>query len=115
MLFFLKAAATIENGEVAPREHPTPQPGAGEVLVKVAAAGLNGDTIMHFGGNDLIDLTNINSTLVSSLGYSGNSTSGILTISDGTHSAAIDMIGNYSLASFGYITDSNGGTLIKFV
>jgi putative PIG3 family NAD(P)H quinone oxidoreductase len=43
-------AATIENGEVAPREHPTPQPGAGEVLVKVAAAGLNGADLMQRAG-----------------------------------------------------------------
>ena len=43
-------AATIENGEVAPREHPTPQPGAGEVLVEVAAAGLNGADLMQRAG-----------------------------------------------------------------
>jgi NADPH2:quinone reductase len=35
-------AATIEHGEVVPREHPTPEPGTGEVLVRVCAAGLNG-------------------------------------------------------------------------
>jgi putative PIG3 family NAD(P)H quinone oxidoreductase len=43
-------AATIENGTVAPREHPTPQAGAGEVLVKVAAAGLNGADLMQRAG-----------------------------------------------------------------
>jgi putative PIG3 family NAD(P)H quinone oxidoreductase len=44
-------AATIENGAVAPREHPTPQPGAGEVLVKVHAAGLNGADLIQRAGN----------------------------------------------------------------
>ena len=43
-------AATIENGEVAAREHPTPRPGAGEVLVAVAAAGLNGADLLQRAG-----------------------------------------------------------------
>jgi NADPH2:quinone reductase len=43
-------AATIEAGEVVPREHPTPQPGVGEVLVKVAAAGLNGADLLQRAG-----------------------------------------------------------------
>jgi len=43
-------AATIEDGAVSAREHPTPAPGAGEVLVKVAAAGLNGTDLMQVAG-----------------------------------------------------------------
>jgi NADPH:quinone reductase len=44
-------AATIEDGAVFVREHPTPEPGAGEVLVRVAAAGLNGaDLLQRAGG-----------------------------------------------------------------
>jgi putative PIG3 family NAD(P)H quinone oxidoreductase len=35
-------AATIRDGEVVVAEHPDPEPGAGEVLVRVRAAGLNG-------------------------------------------------------------------------
>ncbi len=35
-------AATIRDGEVLVAEHPDPQPGAGELLVRVRAAGLNG-------------------------------------------------------------------------
>ena len=35
-------AATIADGEVIVKEHPDPVPGAGEVLVRVRAAGLNG-------------------------------------------------------------------------
>jgi putative PIG3 family NAD(P)H quinone oxidoreductase len=38
-------AATIRDGAVAIEEHPDPEPGAGEVLVKVHAAGLNGADI----------------------------------------------------------------------
>jgi NADPH:quinone reductase-like Zn-dependent oxidoreductase len=43
-------AATIRDGEVLVAEHPDPQPGAGEVLVRVRAAGLNGaDMLLRKG------------------------------------------------------------------
>src|SRR3954464_3270694 len=44
-------AATIRDGELVVAEHPDPAPGAGEVLVKVASAGLNGaDMLQRRGG-----------------------------------------------------------------
>lgn len=43
-------AATIRDGEVVVDEHPDPQPGAGEVLVRVRAAGLNGADILQRKG-----------------------------------------------------------------
>jgi putative PIG3 family NAD(P)H quinone oxidoreductase len=44
-------AATIRDGEVLVAEHPDPQPGAGEVLVRVHAAGLNGADIHQRAGH----------------------------------------------------------------
>jgi NADPH2:quinone reductase len=38
-------AATIRDGELRVEEHPDPSPGAGEVLVRVRAAGVNGADI----------------------------------------------------------------------
>src|SRR5437660_12835246 len=38
-------AVTIRDGELRIEEHPDPQPGSGEVLVRVRAAGLNGADI----------------------------------------------------------------------
>jgi putative PIG3 family NAD(P)H quinone oxidoreductase len=35
-------AATIRDGEVLVEEHPDPEPGAGQVLVRVRGAGING-------------------------------------------------------------------------
>src|SRR5262245_65141592 len=47
----LMRAATIRDGEVLVDEHPDPEPGAGEVLVRVHAAGLNGaDMLQRKGG-----------------------------------------------------------------
>ena len=43
-------AVTIREGEVVIEEHPDPEPGAGEVLVQVRAAGLNGADMMQRRG-----------------------------------------------------------------
>jgi putative PIG3 family NAD(P)H quinone oxidoreductase len=43
-------AVTIRDGEVLVEEHPDPAPGAGEVLVRVCAAGLNGADMMQRRG-----------------------------------------------------------------
>jgi NADPH:quinone reductase len=43
-------AATIRDGEVVVAQHPDPQPGAGEVLVRVRAAGINGADIHQRAG-----------------------------------------------------------------
>lgn len=40
-------AATIVDGAVVVRDHPDPEPGAGELLVQVRAAGLNGADLMQ--------------------------------------------------------------------
>jgi putative PIG3 family NAD(P)H quinone oxidoreductase len=44
-------AVTIKDGELSVSEHPDPTPGAGEVLVRVAAAGLNGADMMQRRGH----------------------------------------------------------------
>lgn len=43
-------AATVRDNEIVIEEHPDPQPGAAEVLVKVRAAGLNGADMMQKRG-----------------------------------------------------------------
>ena len=43
-------AATIRDGEIAVHEHPDPRPQAGELLVRVRAAGLNGADMMQLAG-----------------------------------------------------------------
>ena len=43
-------AATISDGAVAVAEHPDPEPGSGEVLVRVRAAGLNGADMLQRKG-----------------------------------------------------------------
>lgn len=43
-------AVTISNGNLEWREHPDPEPGHGELLVRVRAAGLNGADMMQRAG-----------------------------------------------------------------
>ncbi|TMK39032.1 MAG: zinc-binding dehydrogenase [Actinobacteria bacterium] len=43
-------AATVRDGEIVVAEHADPQPGAGEVLVRVRAAGLNGADMLQRAG-----------------------------------------------------------------
>jgi NADPH:quinone reductase len=43
-------AATIRDGAIAVEEHPDPEPGAGEVLVRVRAAGINGADMHQLKG-----------------------------------------------------------------
>src|SRR5919197_4399075 len=44
-------AAVIADGEISVQERPDPEPGAGEVLVRVRAGGLNGaDMLQRKGG-----------------------------------------------------------------
>lgn len=43
-------AVTIHDKQLSVEEHPDPEPGSGEVLVRVHAAGLNGADIHQLGG-----------------------------------------------------------------
>src|SRR3954447_13172143 len=43
-------AVTVRNGGVALEEHPDPEPQAGEILVRVHAAGINGADILQMKG-----------------------------------------------------------------
>ncbi len=43
-------AVTIRDGELLVEEHPDPEPGAGEVLVAVRGAGLNGADLLQLKG-----------------------------------------------------------------
>src|SRR3954447_22056659 len=44
-------AATIRDGSVVLEEHPDPEPGAGEILIRVHAAGLNGADMLQRKGH----------------------------------------------------------------
>ena len=59
-----------------------------------------------------IDLIDISFASASLLGYTGNVLSGVVSVGDGTHTALLTLIGNYSIASFHLANDGGGGTML---
>jgi autotransporter passenger strand-loop-strand repeat protein len=60
---------------------------------------------------ETIDLTTV-SFASATLGYTGNTLSGTLTVTDGTHTARLAMLGSYVAANFHLADDTHGGTLV---
>jgi hypothetical protein len=72
-------------------------------------------TVAGFGGQDQIDLGDIAySDVATTLDYWMNSDSsgGTLTVSDGSHTANLSLLGQYAASSFAMASDGHGGTLI---
>ncbi|HEX3863248.1 MAG TPA: hypothetical protein VHY35_16305 [Stellaceae bacterium] len=72
-------------------------------------------TVHGFGGSgtDTFDFRDINFNSVNfSLSYAGNTTQGMLSVTDGMHTAHIALAGNYTTANFHAATDHANGTLI---
>ncbi|HZL00211.1 MAG TPA: hypothetical protein VFC47_09930, partial [Caulobacteraceae bacterium] len=64
-------------------------------------------------GANALDLADITFTSgVTKATFSGSATSGVLTVTDGTHTAGINLIGDYLGAKFATVSDGHGGTLI---
>jgi hypothetical protein len=73
--------------------------------------------ISGFGGQDQIDLGDIAFSTKTALSYAANSdsTGGTLTVGDGSHIAALDLLGNYTATSFVTVSDGHGGTMVDEV
>ena len=70
--------------------------------------------ISGFSGQDQIDLGDIGFGASSTIGYAANSdnSGGTLTVSDGTNTANLALLGQYSAASFIASSDGHGGSMI---
>src|SRR5262249_39976518 len=78
------------------------------------AADLNGTRVSSFGALDQIDLTDVAFGPHTTLGFSASRSSDKLTISDGTHTAAITLLGQYTASQFKAVSDGRGGRLVEF-
>ena len=63
----------------------------------------------------MIDITNLSFANAAPLSYSGNTTAGALTASDGTNSATINFTGSYTTGNFKLANDTHGGSLVTFL
>ena len=73
-------------------------------------------SISGLGTTQSIDLTDINFAAGVKISYSSNNrnnTSGVLTVTDGTNTAHLQMVGTYTLANFKVESDGAGGTLLS--
>ena len=89
---------------------------AGDDTFKNLAAVFNGDTISGFGNDgDVIDLADISSTGLKPLSYvQTTATSGKLNVSDGVHTAAITLLGQFMANGFHSASDGGVGTAITY-
>ena len=84
-----------------------------------ATGTLQLDTAQSFTGNvsgltasDTIDLPNLTYGANMTVGYSGNASSGQLTIGNATQTAKINLLGNYLSSTFTLGSDGHGGTTV---
>ncbi|HEV2336832.1 MAG TPA: hypothetical protein VGS13_15110 [Stellaceae bacterium] len=86
---------------------------SGGTLRLDAGASFTGD-ISGFAIPDRIDLRGVafGSGTTSSFVEALDNTSGMLTVSDGTHSVQLTLLGSYTTANFTLATDNHGGTLV---
>ncbi|MCP3416203.1 hypothetical protein NLM16_19090 [Bradyrhizobium brasilense] len=69
-------------------------------------------TVAGMSGSDTIDFANINFATVQTPTFSGDSTHGTLTVTDGTVTASIALLGNYMASTFTASSDGHGGTSV---
>jgi hypothetical protein len=92
--------------------------GAGGTVEIIDPAVPNGGSVQPSAASTFprpgIDLPDIAFGAQTTLAYSQNATGmgGTLTVSDGRHTAAFALLGNYMAGSFVAMTDGHGGTLI---
>ena len=83
-------------------------------LVKDSTADLDGAAIKNFSPQDAIDLTDLGLGGKVTLVYAPAGTHGTLSLSDGTHNAAILLLGSFSAAGFHTAGDGGTGTLVTY-
>jgi hypothetical protein len=73
-----------------------------------------GGTIANFKTGDFLDLRDITFGSSTSMSFveAGNNLSGTLTVTDGSHTANITLLGNYSPTQFSSASDGHSGTVI---
>jgi hypothetical protein len=105
----VQGAGSIEFGSTTTANITFAAGAAGTVTFDDASSLTGKVSITGFTLGDTIDLADIK---YGSSGPSLTFTKGLLTVSDGTDVAKLNMIGNFTLASFHAAPDGSGGTLI---
>jgi hypothetical protein len=79
--------------------------------LKLDGTGTYGSVVSGFAKPDVFDLSAVNFISgTTSATYSGNASSGTLTVTDGTHSVSIELLGSYLATTFNVGPEGGGGT-----
>ena len=108
----LFGSSAIEFG-AASSEAVTFDAAASGTLKLDASAAFTG-VISGFSNLDHLDLADIASTATVSYAASADGSGGVLTVSDGTHSANLALVGQYDPARFHVGDDHLGGSLVGY-
>ena len=95
----------------------------GPSTANVSFSGTTGelklDDLLAFTGRisgltaaDALDLSDINYGVSTKASFSGNTKGGTLTVTDGSHTAKIALVGNYLTSGWTLSSDGNGGTVV---
>jgi hypothetical protein len=110
----ISGAATLELGG-ASAQKTVFDAGATSTLKLDHAEAFKG-SIDGFAAGDSLDLADIASSAHLTVGYAANAggTGGTLTVSDGTESASIALLGQFAAAGFHTSQDAGSGTLVTY-
>jgi hypothetical protein len=86
--------------------------GAGDVFTGTAA-NMAGGEIFNFGTTDSLDFVDFLGTKTT-VSYAQASGQGVITVTDGTHTDHITVIGSYTASWFHVAPDSHGGALVTY-
>ena len=106
---------TIQDGATAEIDGASSR----QVVFEGATGELNLDdapaytgSVFGLAGSDSLDLAGISFGVGTTATYLGNTSGGVLTVSDGTHTANIDLVGNYLSSTWDLSSDGHGGTVV---
>ena len=109
------SAVTIAGGGSAEIDGPGTQlvtfTGVTGTLRIDHALGFSGQ-ISGLAGADALDLSDLSYGTSTTATFSGNTTGGTLTVSDGIHTASISLLGNYLSSGWTLSSDGQGGTVV---
>jgi len=111
----IDGTATLEFAAAASAS-TTFDTGAAGTLKLDQSAAFTG-TVAGFAAGDFFDLADIGFGAGTTLSYAADAsgTSGTLTVSDGTHTANLALLGQYAAAGFQGSADAGAGTLVTYV
>lgn len=82
--------------------------------LRIDSANQFAASVSGFTGSDVINLATIATGAGTTVSFSGNTTQGTVKVTDGTHTASINLFGQYVAAGFHLAADAHGGSALTY-